>query len=330
MTTVDDVRGGLTTDQVERFERDGYLVVEDVIDPASFLDPIVEEFEGVLDRLATSLHADGVLSDAYAGLPLSERLTRMYVESGKAYHQYFDPTLPQVGLKADTPMWVGPGIFALLRNERLLDVIESLIGPEIMSNPVQHVRIKPPEQIMSDAMRKGGGGPTQWHQDVGNVTVDADETQMLTVWMPLFEASTEMGCLVVVPGSHHGGLLEHCASSDHSRLEVPKKLFAAEAGVPVPMRRGSVIVMHRKTLHSSLPNVSDRMRWSLDLRYHPVGQPSGRAAFPGFVARSRTNPASELRDAQAWADMWFETRRALSQNELPRFNRWNTDSPACA
>lgn len=330
MTTVDDVRGSLSAEQVERFERDGYLVVPDVIDPETYLDPIVEEFEGVLDRLAGRLHADGTLSSTYAGLPLSERLTRMYVESGKAYHQHFDPTLPQVGLKSDTPMWVGPAIFALLRNERLLDVVESLIGGEIMSNPVQHVRIKPPESVMSDAMRKGGGGPTQWHQDVGNVTVDADDTEMLTVWMPLFDASVEMGCLVVVPGSHRDGLLEHCASRDHSRLEVPDRLFDSSQGVPVPMTRGSVIVMHRKTLHSSLPNLSDRMRWSLDLRYHPVGQPSGRAAFPGFVARSRRNPESELRDAAAWSDMWFETRRTLSRGQLPRFNRWDTDSPACA
>ena len=45
----------------------------------------------------------------------------------------------------DTPFWTGPAVFALLRNQAILDAVESLIGPEIYANPVQHVRIKPPE-----------------------------------------------------------------------------------------------------------------------------------------------------------------------------------------
>ena len=32
----------------------------------------------------------------------------------------------------------------MVTNPRLLDIVEQLIGPEITSNPIQHVRIKPP------------------------------------------------------------------------------------------------------------------------------------------------------------------------------------------
>ena len=51
---------------------------------------------------------------------------------------------------------------------------------------------------------------------------------------------------------------------------------AVGAPVPVPMRPGSVLLLHRLTEHSSLSNLSDGIRWSFDLRYQPVGQPTGR------------------------------------------------------
>ena len=47
-------------------------------------------------------------------------------------------------------------------------------------------------------------------------------------------------------------------------------------------------------MHSSLPNLSENIRWSLDLRYNPIGQPTGRAWFPGFIARSKSKPESEM------------------------------------
>ena len=33
--------------------------------------------------------------------------------------------------------------------------------------------------------------------------------------------------------------------------------------------------------------------------------------FPGFVARSRSNPASELTSADAWRDLWMAARDRL-------------------
>jgi ectoine hydroxylase-related dioxygenase (phytanoyl-CoA dioxygenase family) len=96
------------------------------------------------------------------------------------------------------------------------------------------------------------------------------------------------------------------------------------------MRRGDVLFFHPQTKHASLANVSDQIRWSFDLRYVPTGQPHGRPMFPGFVARSRRDPATELRDPVAWADMWHRTRAHLSDREKPSFNRWTGDFPGCA
>jgi hypothetical protein len=64
-------------------------------------------------------------------------------------------------------------------------------------------------------------------------------------------------------------------------------------------------------MHASLHNTSDRMRLSLDLRFNPVGEPTGRSALPAFVARSRSRPESEMNDPVAWARMWAERRTQI-------------------
>ncbi|MCY4110061.1 MAG: phytanoyl-CoA dioxygenase, partial [Chloroflexi bacterium] len=67
-----------------------------------------------------------------------------------------------------------------------------------------------------------------------------------------------------------------------------------------------------------------------DLRYQPTGQPTGRAFFPGFVARSRKDPSSELHDHAAWVRSWHEVREIFADEAMPKYNRWKSDAPWCA
>ena len=64
-------------------------------------------------------------------------------------------------------------------------------------------------------------------------------------------------------------------------------------------------------------------------RYHKTGKPTGRPLFPGFVARSRSRPDTELRDATDWRDLWRAAWDRLLEIEKPSFNRWNVDSSVC-
>ena len=105
-------------------------------------------------------------------------------------------------------------------------MVENLIGGEITSNPVQHVRIKPPEDRLP---KNEDGNPiigaTVWHQDHGVVTSDADETSMITVWFSLTDTPVESGPLFVVPGTHKGDLLTHCMNYDGNGSEFKLSLI---------------------------------------------------------------------------------------------------------
>jgi phytanoyl-CoA hydroxylase len=321
----------LSPEQVAQFEEQGYLLVEQLLDPVADLDPIIEEYKGVLNRLAQDLYEKGEIASLYEDLPFGDRLIQIYQESGKVHAQYFDFSLPQNGVKYDTPMWVGKAVFSAMTSPRLLDAVESIIGSEIYSNPVQHVRIKPPERLTpKDANGVVQLGATPWHQDNGVVLPEADETDMLTVWFPLLDAPVEAGPLQVIPYSHTGGLRTHCPGRV-AGLTIPDQLLELDQSIPVPMKRGDVLFLTKRTVHSSLSNISDNIRWSFDLRYNPIGQATGRGAFPGFIARSRSNPASELRDAAEWAELWRATRKRMAdENSNQPFNRWDSRELVCA
>jgi hypothetical protein len=327
----------LTPQQVLQFHEEGFLLVEDLFDPETDIGPVMAEYEMVLDRLANDLLEQGLIAESYAGLPFSERLIRIYEESGTVHPQYFDFSLPQSTIREDTPMWTGPAVFAMLRHPRLLDAVESIIGPEIFSNPVQHIRIKPPESRLPKHLDLTALAPikaTPWHQDQGVIREEADESEIVTVWFPLRDATEENGCLAVVPRSHREGLVPHCPASASNAtgfgVHIRERVIEGRTVLPVPVKAGSALFLTKETIHCSLRNLSDHVRISFDLRYNPIGQPTGRPDFPGFVARSRSNPESELRDAETWSALWQEARRALSRGETPKFNRWDANSPACA
>jgi phytanoyl-CoA hydroxylase len=317
----------LTQAQLEQFEVDGYVVVRGFLDPDKHLQPVLNEYEEVLDALARSLHAQGKLTSIHKDLPFEERLTQVYAESGEVHSQWFDFSLPQKDICEDTPFWFGPEVFRVLNTPELLDVAEQFVGPEIYSTPVQHIRIKPPESAIPDTV-DNRVIETPWHQDSGVLLDDADETNMLTVWFPLTPATEEMGCLKVRPGSHKGTLSNHCIR--WNGLGIPDPLLTGEDEVALPMMPGDVLFMHRLTTHGSFPNVSDSVRISYDLRYQPIGQSTGREVFPGFVARSKENPDSVMTDPADWERAWVEARHKLATEGHGPFNRWSVDDPACA
>jgi len=320
----------ITAAQRRQFDNEGFVVIEDVLDPELDIAPVMAEYEGVLDELAQSLLAEGSIASTYRGLPFSERLIQICTESGRNFPQHFDFSLPQKGVRRDTPIHVGPAIFNLLSNPRLLDVAESVVGPEIYSNPVQHIRMKLPHRAVDES-----GGYTQlvskspWHQDNGVLLPEADDASILTIWAPITEASIENGCLQVMPRTHRSEIVAHCPTDQG--VAIPDKLLPSGQPIPLPMKPGSVLLMTRRTIHSSLDNeTEDEVRISFDLRYQPIGEPTGRPTFPGFIARSADHPETVLRDPAAWATSWLQARDRLAAMEDPAYNRWDSDAPVCA
>ncbi len=317
--------------QLQQFADEGFLVVADVFDPARDFAPVMDEYRTILDGIADTLYGEGAISSRYDNLPFAERITEICAESQRVLSQHFDFSLPQKGVLPDTPIYTGPAMFRVLSNPRLLDLVKSVIGTEIFSCPVQHARMKLPKRAVADPAN-GLIAKIPWHQDNGVLMPEADESSILTVWMPVTEATIANGCMQVIPRSHGHELFDHCPGGPGG-LAIPDTLLPPGDPVALPMKPGSVLLMTQSTVHSSLDNVTpDQVRISFDLRFQPIGQPTGRPAFAqaGFVARSAAHPESVVRDPAVWSRNWLAVRDQLAADENPAYNRWRADAASCA
>ncbi|MEO9825175.1 MAG: phytanoyl-CoA dioxygenase family protein [Paracoccaceae bacterium] len=308
----------LTSDKIDRFHANGFLVVEDVL-PAETLNAVRAEYNALLSGLIATWGMDEVADASF-----EEKLLAAYSQ-GRDWFQPMDISLPGDRITGDTPMHFGPAVFEMITAPQLLDMVEDLIGPEITSNPIQHVRIKPPEHTLDkDEIRAHVGG-TDWHQDRAVALEEADQTDMVTVWLAITDATVENGCLQMVPNEN--ALLPHCPQRQTS---IADGYIDKSRAQPLPVKAGGAVVFHPMTPHASLPNRSDGIRWSFDLRFNKTGQPTGRAHFPEFVARSKSNPSAELHDWRAWRALWEETRAYLAAHPHIDIHRWSADAPVCA
>jgi hypothetical protein len=288
----------LSQQQIDFFNREGFLVAENALKDSD-LNPLIQEYEAYIDRRARELLAAGKISQLYTNQPFEKRLACICRENSEIYGEL------------DIMHFRGRALFDFLRNDHLMDVVESLVGPEITCNPIQHVRAKLPSGLSPT------GGDTHvaaWHQDVAVMREEADPYFVLTVWLPLCEATPENGCLQIIPRVNGRGLLHRQAST-----LTPSEMPEGEV-ITLPMQKGNVLLMHKETPHRSTPNSTDTIRWSMDLRYQKTGTPTGRSFYPDFVTRSRANPDSVLVDHAEWGRLWLE---ALEQSKGEKAYRWH-------
>ena len=67
----------MTKEQLEHFEHFGFVTAENVLDPETVIDPVIDEYAGCW-RLADELYEDGKISSRYEDLEFGERVTQIY------------------------------------------------------------------------------------------------------------------------------------------------------------------------------------------------------------------------------------------------------------
>jgi len=312
----------LTQTQIDEFNTQGVVVVPNVLD-LDLLTRIRSEYSALLDDLYEKWYGAGLVPAA-GDMDFYQKLLVSY-RAKCDWFQPMDISLPGDKIQADTPFHFGPAVFDMITHGPLLDVVEALIGPEITSNPIQHVRLKPPAVNLRDTENRAHIMATDWHQDRAVAHEEGDQTNMVTVWLAISDATVENGCLQAIPGKPR--MYPHCPKK---QTAIADGFLDLDQAMPLPVPAGGAVIFHPLTPHASLDNVSDRFRWSFDIRYNVTGQPTGRAHFPSFVARSRSIPGSEMTDWQAWRDLWVAARERLAVKDHIPIHRWTADSPACA
>ena len=208
----------LTSDQVRFYRDEGYLAVANVFDEAQVaeLNRVTDMFVEQSRSVATSNSVFDVAPDHSTSRPAVRRIK--------------NPTcLDEVYERAR-------------RNERLLDIVECLIGPGVRFDHCK-LNFKP----------VGGGAAIDWHQDWAFYPHTNDD--LLAVGVYLGDCGMESGPLMVIPKSHKGPVFDHhhdgifvgsCRAQELGGL--------ADSAVALPGKAGSITIHHVRTLHGSVEN----------------------------------------------------------------------------
>lgn len=276
----------LTAQQVATFNQDGFLIARDALQETD-LQPVINELTEFIDTRANILFSEGKVDNVYKEEPFEKRYGLLFGQS------------KEIGDGLDIMHYRGKSIFQFLINNNLLELIESLLGSELVCNPIQHIRAKPPLAMEGNPDVSFHNAP--WHQDAGVMMEEGESSNIVTVWIPIGEATQEMGCMEVIPGIVETGYLRHVKEGGTT---IDPSIMPESKPVTAECSKGDVVLMSRFTPHRSTPNYSDKCRWSLDLRYQPTGQHTGRTGHPDFIVRSHTNPTKEMHNYENWCKLW--------------------------
>jgi len=221
----------LTSDQIEFFHTNGYLVVEDAVN-LDLLQELRNDFSSWVSDSKSH-------SEAY-GTTINGR-PRFDVEPG---HSADSPALRRV----NAPVEVSDAYHKAMSNSRMTEAVVDLIGPNVKFH---HSKI--------NSKLPGAKTAVKWHQDFPFTPHSNDD--VITALLMVDEVTDENGPLEVVPGSHVGEI--HSLWHDDKFTGAIDDKAAEKCqndSVVCKGPAGSVCLMHTRLLHGSAPNLSQHPR----------------------------------------------------------------------
>lgn len=148
----------------------------------------------------------------------------------------------------------------LISDNRLLDVAQQFIGPDIALF-ASHYISKPPFD----------GQAVLWHQDGSYWPLEPME--VVTLWLAVDDSTPENGCMRVIPRTHTLEIQPHRARQDQPNVlqsSLDDSLVNESKAVDVILKAGDVSVHHPNVIHGSNANTSPKRRAGLTIRYIPT------------------------------------------------------------
>jgi len=163
----------------------------------------------------------------------------------------------------------------LMVDERLLGIVENLIGPAYGAQSMFY--FKPPT-ARGQAM----------HQD--NFFLQSHPETCLAAWIAIDDSDASNGGLIVIPGSHRNEVLCHEEAADPTisfstktvRLPHDRTLERLQT----ELRAGDVLFFHGSLVHGSLPNNGEAFRRALIFHYIPQASEEVAVFYQPLIAPS--------------------------------------------
>lgn len=246
--------------QLERYQTDGFLVLEDFVDARTCdslrarAEQLVQEFEPREAISIFSTAAQNHLRDDY------------FLNSGDKIRFFFeeDAFLPDGSLKQSKERSINKIGHAL---HELDPIFSEFSNTPAIKQLVADLGIKEPLLLQSMYIFKQPkiGGEVICHQD--STFLYTEPQDIAGLWFALEDATVENGCLWAIPGGHRLGLKSRWVrTAEGMNFDVSDPSpWPEEQLLPLEVRKGSLIVLNGLLPHKSLANHSSRSRHAYSL-----------------------------------------------------------------
>jgi phytanoyl-CoA hydroxylase len=253
-----DGRGGAVTlsgEQIDRYRRDGFLVVEGFA-PA-------EACDGLRARMAELLHG---FDPAEVRTVFDTKAQRhgqdaYFLESGDKVRFFLEPgAMDEEGrLRQAKELSVNKVGHALHDLDPAFDAFSR--RPEV-AEAARGVGLAEPLLLQSMYIFKQPriGGEVTCHQD--SAFLHTEPESCTGFWFALEDATVENGCMWAEPGGHRRPLRSRFVREGEGTrmVELDPAPLPTEGLVPLEAPKGSLVLLHGRLPHRSGPNLSDRSR----------------------------------------------------------------------
>ena len=255
--------GQLSESQLKQFYEEGYLVLHDVFDK-EILEKAKESIGKKCDLVIDQLYKAGKISQKYENEGFFTRMIKVNKE------------FPGASVLVHTRGSMPEGVQDVWCYPKLLNIVEQLVGPDIIGHVIWNIRVKLPRNETEEV---------PWHQDNGYFDPIALGTLIPTAWIPLLDTSPNNGGMQVIKCTQKPGITgKHncCAGAtwyiEMEEEEIKKSFFEniEENTISLNVPYGGLLLFSNALIHRSVSNVSTNIRWALDLRYQNPKWPTGR------------------------------------------------------
>ena len=237
-------RKALTEEQINRFWTDGYVTVGKVLRDGE-IEALRREYDREFERARSGRHP------RYRNLSIED--TDDVEAKNRAETQML-----QIMQMSEYNVHFR----RLVYDDRILDLVEDLIGPNIQLFHDQAL-FKPAHH----------GGPVHWHQD--NAYWRCSPPNLVSCWLTLDDVDIQNGAMQFLPGSHFRAEAHARAADSSALLDMGDKVDASGA-VVIALPAGGVTLHHCQTMHYTAPNVTDRQRRAFAIHFMTPGTKSLR------------------------------------------------------
>ena len=274
----------LTTIQLEQYNRDGFLIVENFVSHASCdalrtrIGELVAEFNPADVVSIFSTNEQNRIADEY------------FMESSDKIRFFFEENAfnPDGTLKQSKEQSINKIGHALHDCDPMFDrfsraaKVKELIRDLGLTNPLLM-------QSMYIFKQPKIGGEVNCHQD--STFLYTEPNAIAGLWFAVEDATLENGCLWAIPGGHHEGLKSRWVRNGNGSMKfinLDTKGWDMGRLIPLEVSKGTLILLHGLLPHLSRQNTSPRSRHAYTL--HVI---SGDVDYPddNWLQRTAEFPA---------------------------------------